>query len=205
MVQNLCKEYSLPLLSLPNALGELETYHPFPPPSVLAAPEVATRLRALGFGYRADFIQKTAKMLVDAHGEDPAAADRWLGELRTRPTNEAREELLKFMGVGRKVADCVLLMSLDKVRRYTSRKTSTNEKITARSHPCRHPRPPDSCQALRLEGGREVNERQSPYDAEDLRRGEHQARRHLGRICWLGALGKVVALLHPSVDQPACA
>ncbi|KAI5835056.1 DNA glycosylase [Schizophyllum commune Tattone D] len=114
MVQSLCKEYSPPLLSLPNTLGELETYHPFPPPSVLAAPEVAMRLRALGFGYRADFIQKTAKMLVDAHGEDPAAADRWLGELRTRPTNEAREEVLKFMGVGRKVADCVLLMSLDK-------------------------------------------------------------------------------------------
>lgn len=114
MVQNLCKEYSPLLLSLPNALGEVETYHAFPPPSALAAPEVATRLRALGFGYRADFIQKTAKMLVEAHGHDPSASDRWLGGLRTVPTDEARQELLKFMGVGRKVADCVLLMSLDK-------------------------------------------------------------------------------------------
>ncbi|TRM62625.1 DNA glycosylase [Schizophyllum amplum] len=86
----------------------------FPAAPALAAPEVATRLRALGFGYRADFIQKTAKMLVEAHGHDPSASDRWLGGLRTVPTDEARQELLKFMGVGRKVADCVLLMSLDK-------------------------------------------------------------------------------------------
>ena len=33
--------------------------------------------------------------------------------------NEAREELLKFMDVGRKVADCVLLMSLDKVQWFS--------------------------------------------------------------------------------------
>jgi len=35
--------------------------------------------------------------------------------LRDLDTSEAREELLKFIGVGRKVADCILLMSLDKV------------------------------------------------------------------------------------------
>jgi len=98
---------------------ELESYHPFPPPSRLSSPDVATRLRSLGFGYRADFIQKTARMLEDAHGTDPSSKgkegpERWLYTLRDMTTADARHELLKLMGVGRKVADCVLLMSLDK-------------------------------------------------------------------------------------------
>jgi N-glycosylase/DNA lyase len=89
-------------------------YHAFPPPSSLAAPEVTGKLRALGFGYRAEFIQRTAQMLLEQHGTDDKATN-FLHSLRTKPTSEAREELLKFVGVGRKVADCVLLMSMDKV------------------------------------------------------------------------------------------
>ncbi|KAF8557274.1 DNA glycosylase [Imleria badia] len=121
MVCALCKHYSPPLLSLEPPLPDLDcvAYHPFPPPSTLAAPEVATKLRSLGFGYRADFIQRTAKMLVDDHGAAATdsvveAPEKWLMTLRDLGTPEAREELLKFVGVGRKVADCILLMSLDK-------------------------------------------------------------------------------------------
>lgn len=64
MVENLCKHFSPPLLSLadPNAAGTSQVYHPFPPPSVLAGPQVGATLRALGFGYRAEYIQKTARM-----------------------------------------------------------------------------------------------------------------------------------------------
>ena len=130
MVKSLCTNYSPSLLSLspPSGPGEPESYHPFPPPSALAAPEVAAQLRALGFGYRADFIQKTAKLLVERDIEPftsklPSAfyagrepAEMWLASLRNEQTATAREELIKLMGVGRKVADCVLLMSLDKVR-----------------------------------------------------------------------------------------
>ena len=99
---------------------ELESYHPFPPPSRLSSPDVAATLRSLGFGYRAKFIQKTAKMLEDAHGASPSSEgkespERWLYALRSMTTTDARQELLKLMGVGRKVADCILLMSLDKV------------------------------------------------------------------------------------------
>lgn len=50
-------------------------------------------------------------MLVEEHVEP----EEWLRELREWETAKAREELLRFLGVGRKVADCVLLMSLDKV------------------------------------------------------------------------------------------
>lgn len=128
MVMALCKHYSPPLLSLPPPcqLGDpaetqgSESYHPFPTPSTLAEPGVGPILRSLGFGYRAEFIQRTAAMLVDAYGSDITSdkrevSENWLMTLRDVDTSEARGELIKFMGVGRKVADCVLLMSLDKV------------------------------------------------------------------------------------------
>ncbi|KAG6832332.1 hypothetical protein H0H87_001973 [Tephrocybe sp. NHM501043] len=117
MIHALCSHYSPPLLTFP---GEVITYHPFPPPSVLAEAKVSATLRSLGFGYRADFILRTAKMLVESHGiaslphDKREASERWLMSLREVTTSKAREELLKFVGVGRKVADCVLLMSLDK-------------------------------------------------------------------------------------------
>jgi N-glycosylase/DNA lyase len=86
-----------------------EEYHPFPPPSTLADPTVAATLRGLGFGYRADFIQRTAAMLVDAHGTERdcktgrETSEKWLLTLRDMETSAAREELVKFVGVGRKV------------------------------------------------------------------------------------------------------
>ncbi len=136
MVKSLCLTYSPPLLTLPPPAGSdltEEPYHPFPSPSALAAPEVTARLRALGFGYRADFIQKTAAMLVDAHGVTVnsqttlESSEAWLRTLRKMSTSDARTELLKFMGVGRKVADCVLLMSLDKVRVHRSLRVASAE------------------------------------------------------------------------------
>lgn len=126
MVGSLCRTYSPVLLHLAPPIGidvEEEAYHPFPSPSTLAAPDVTAKLRALGFGYRADFIQKTAAMLVEAHGAkwnprtSSEPSEEWLMTLRNLDTAAARTELLKFMGVGRKVADCILLMSLDKVCR----------------------------------------------------------------------------------------
>jgi len=59
-------------------------------------------------------------MLVESHGSSYdnetglQGPEAWLFTLRQKGTLEAREELLKFIGVGRKVADCVLLMSMDK-------------------------------------------------------------------------------------------
>ncbi|OCH93382.1 DNA glycosylase [Obba rivulosa] len=130
MVKSLCMHYSPPLLTLPppalldGSLAQEQAppcvYHPFPPPSALAPTEVTSHLRSLGFGYRADFIQRTAQMLVETHGSTSSSgevqepAEKFLMSLRLLSTSEAREELLKFVGVGRKVADCILLMSLDK-------------------------------------------------------------------------------------------
>ena len=130
MVQSLCTHFSQPLfVRVPSSSAssssspehDYETYHPFPPPSALADESTVEALKALGFGYRAKYIQQTAKMLVDAHGDEDGAAEAFLMGLRKESTERAREELLRFMGVGRKVADCVLLMSLDKVRALFTR------------------------------------------------------------------------------------
>jgi N-glycosylase/DNA lyase len=90
------------------------SWHPFPSPKALADSGVETKLRELGFGYRAKYIQKTAAMLCERY-EDPMKA---LLELRQLSTAEARARLLEFHGVGPKVADCILLMSLDKVNHF---------------------------------------------------------------------------------------
>ncbi|KEP52118.1 putative 8-oxoguanine DNA glycosylase [Rhizoctonia solani 123E] len=112
MVHSLGINFSPPICSsseLPGAPLDA-SWHPFPPPKALADSNVEAKLRELGFGYRAKYIQKTAAMLCEKH-EDPMKA---LLELRQLSTSEARERLLEFHGVGPKVADCILLMSLDK-------------------------------------------------------------------------------------------
>lgn len=162
MVHALCKHYSPSLITLPppsvseDGSQDPATYHPFPPPSVLAAPDVKSTLRALGFGYRADYIQRTAKMLVDTHGSSVSPSgtreccEEWLAGLRQMSTEDAREELLKFVGVGRKVADCILLMSLNKVSQPpTPRLQSRIYAVLERSHTRGYSRLPDRYQALR--------------------------------------------------------
>jgi len=66
-------------------------------------------LRALGMGYRAKFLIKSAKLLDSLGGEE------FLLKLRTKSREEVRENLLQFPGIGNKVADCIALFSLDKL------------------------------------------------------------------------------------------
>ena len=81
-----------------------ETYHAYPTPEQLAAVSEA-ELRELKLGYRAPYVKRTAEMV--ANGEaDP-------GDAAGRTYEAAREYLTQFVGVGEKVADCVLLFSLD--------------------------------------------------------------------------------------------
>lgn len=105
MVQSAAEHFSPPLLTHAE-----RAYHPFPPPSAFIHPSTPGVLRTLGFGYRAEYIHRTALALVDS-GRCPL---EYLQSLRDRPTGEAREALLELTGVGPKVADCVLLMSLGK-------------------------------------------------------------------------------------------
>ena len=80
-----------------------ETYHAFPTPDQLAAATEAD-LRACSLGYRAPYVARTAELVAEGERHPEAA--------RGREFEAAREYLKGFMGVGDKVADCVLLFSL---------------------------------------------------------------------------------------------
>ncbi|WP_280588005.1 DNA-3-methyladenine glycosylase [Halorubrum sp. Boch-26] len=80
-----------------------EGYHAFPTPDQLAA-RTENELRDLSLGYRAPYVQRTAELVASGEADPLAAADLQY--------EEARESLTRFVGVGEKVADCVLLFSL---------------------------------------------------------------------------------------------
>ncbi|WP_348610151.1 DNA-3-methyladenine glycosylase family protein [Halobaculum rarum] len=80
------------------------TLHAFPTAEQLAE-RTEEELRDLSLGYRAPYVQRTAEMVADGEA-DPAA-------VRGMTYEDAREYLTRFVGVGDKVADCVLLFSLD--------------------------------------------------------------------------------------------
>lgn len=88
----------------------------FPPPSALTPASTDPLLRQLGFGYRAPFIEWSANYLVDSAAEANLTPGEYLESLRQGKfeggLQGAREKLMEFKGVGRKVADCVALFSL---------------------------------------------------------------------------------------------
>ncbi|RQG99058.1 DNA-3-methyladenine glycosylase 2 [Natrarchaeobius oligotrophus] len=97
MVSTLAREYG------ESVAFDGRTYHAFPTPERLATATEA-ELRELGLGYRAPYVVRTAEMVADGEAH-PA-------EARDLEYEAAREYLTRFVGVGDKVADCVLLFSL---------------------------------------------------------------------------------------------
>lgn len=77
-------------------------YYLFPKPESIASLEESELVR-IGSGYRAPYIKKSAAIIAGGYQ---------LEKLRDMPLDIARKELLKFPGVGPKVADCVLLFGL---------------------------------------------------------------------------------------------
>lgn len=122
MVEKLCVTYGRPIATIDG-----RAYHNFPPPEALTGKDVETRLRNLGFGYRAKYIYQTAVMVAEereagwldglqnpespAYGHDPVPGDEMKPEGRDR-YRHAHEKLVELQGVGPKVADCVCLMGL---------------------------------------------------------------------------------------------
>lgn len=81
----------------------------FPSAEVLAKAGESI-LRELGLGFRAKYIHAVAKII--------ATGDLDLFALREMDYNQALEALLDLPGVGDKVANCVLLFSLDKMEAF---------------------------------------------------------------------------------------
>jgi N-glycosylase/DNA lyase len=98
IVALLCERFGCPL---PVPSGHAPSYS-FPSYEQLAGVTEAN-LRACKMGFRAPYLLATARML--ARGEVA------LSTLHSLDSGSARVELLKFPGVGRKIADCVLLFA----------------------------------------------------------------------------------------------
>ena len=79
------------------------TYRAFPTPEALANASEAD-LRDLSLGYRAPYVKRSAALVASGEA-DPDAA-------RGMAYEDARDHLTQFVGVGEKVADCILLFSL---------------------------------------------------------------------------------------------
>ena len=95
-------------VALADAYGERvhfdgREYAAFPSPERLAG-ATERELRSLSLGYRAPYVQRTAEMVATGEARPE--------EARSLDYEAARECLTRFVGVGEKVADCVLLFSL---------------------------------------------------------------------------------------------
>lgn len=97
-------------------------FHAFPEIDTLATKCQDARLRELGFGYRAPFIIKTAQQLQALGGAEYLHSLRDQGiqsqsEVQSSGPFDSgyQDQLMVFAGVGRKVADCVALFSLERL------------------------------------------------------------------------------------------
>jgi N-glycosylase/DNA lyase len=84
-------------------------FYTFPTVEKLAL-ATESKLQECGLGYRAKYVQATAKKIYNDRIE--------LESLKDMPYLEARKKLVEFPGVGLKVADCVLLFSLEKMEAF---------------------------------------------------------------------------------------
>ncbi len=100
--------------AIADALGSVTTLDgvvrsAFPTPEAVAGAG-EERLRALGLGYRAAFVARTAEAVASGTVD--------LEALRSAPYADARVRLMALHGVGEKVADCVLLFSMEKLESF---------------------------------------------------------------------------------------
>lgn len=103
MIQNLSKTFGREIRF------DNRSFYAFPKPSDLAKASLE-ELKNCGLGFRANSVLETAKIV--------ASGDFDLEALRKMDYEKAKQEMLSLRGVGNKVADCILLFSLDKLEAF---------------------------------------------------------------------------------------
>lgn len=110
MLAKIRRTYGRPLLTIRAGAGadEEETFFSFPSFESLVAQATEDDLRSkCGMGYRAKYLLGTMDLLKSLGGET------YLNSLRAVMSPlDVQEALIQFPGVGRKVADCIALFSL---------------------------------------------------------------------------------------------
>ncbi len=81
----------------------------FPTPSQLVEAG-ETELRRLGLGFRAPYVDKATRMVLQGELD--------LGRLAGLPYSEAKAGLMECPGVGPKIADCIAVFSLEKLEAF---------------------------------------------------------------------------------------
>jgi len=103
MIQNLSKMFGKKIEF------ENRSFYTFPSPSDLAKASLK-EMKNCGLGFRANSVLETAKIVENG--------DFDLEALRRMDYEKAKYELLSLPGVGNKVADCILLFSLEKLKAF---------------------------------------------------------------------------------------
>jgi len=88
---------------------ENQEFFLFPKPEKLANATI-DQIKSCGVGYRARFIKEAAKMIVQEQIN--------FEYLKKCSYQEAKKEICQIPGVGNKVADCILLFSLNKLESF---------------------------------------------------------------------------------------
>ncbi|WP_299291405.1 DNA glycosylase [Nitrosopumilus sp.] len=81
----------------------------FPKPETLAEAQIKEIMKC-GTGYRSKFIKSAANMVVENKID--------FKKLRKYSYSQTREEICKVPGIGNKVADCIMLFSLNKLEAF---------------------------------------------------------------------------------------
>lgn len=133
VLQNLCKKFGTKIQF------EEKEFFLFPQPEILAKAEKNDLLKC-GLGYRAKAVKEAASAVVLGRIN--------FDDLKKTNYQSAKESLVKIFGVGNKIADCIMLFSLDKLdafpldrwmirvlqKYYSNKFPMTNKTITEKTY-----------------------------------------------------------------------